>query len=52
MTDSRICCQRPSKYHIIYDCGSSDQDMILCEYHYNLHESFKQNIRSIEEIKN
>ena len=51
MSESRKCCKRESKYHIIYDCGLSDQDLILCDYHYNLHPSFKQHIKSIEELK-
>lgn len=50
--ESRKCCNRPSKYHVIYDCGLDDQDLTLCDYHYNLHEAFKKNIKSIEEIKN
>lgn len=48
------CCKRPGKYHIIYDCGGSspDQEVILCNYHYNLDPAFQRNIKSIEEIKN
>lgn len=48
----RKCCNRPSKYHIVYDCGLDDQDLILCNYHYSLDSVFQQNIKSIEELKN
>jgi len=45
------CCNTPGKYHIVYDCGpDSDQELILCEYHYGLHPAFKQNIKSIKEL--
>ena len=54
MQEPSKCCKRESKYHIIYDCGvsSPDQELILCEHHYQLNEAFQRNIKSIKEIKN
>jgi len=48
---SRKCCKRPSKYEIIYDCGPDpDQNLILCEYHYNLDPAFSRNIKTIKDL--
>ena len=47
---ARKCCKKPAKYHIIYDCGLDDQDLILCDYHYNRDSVFQRNIKSMERI--
>lgn len=47
---ARKCCNRPSKYYIVYDCGPEEQELILCQYHYDLDPSFKQYIKKIEEL--
>jgi len=48
----RVCCKkRPAKYKIVYDWPPEPEEVILCEYHYNLDPAFQRNIKSIEEIK-
>lgn len=50
MTDSKRCCTRPSKYRVIYDAGTGEQDLILCEFHYSSDKVFQRNIKTIEEV--
>lgn len=50
MSNSRKCCNRPSKYHIIYDAGMVEQDLTLCAFHYELDPVFQRNIKSIVEV--
>ena len=51
MRELRRCCKRSAKYQIVYDCGQEDQELILCDYHYNLDPAFQRNIKKIEEVK-
>ena len=46
------CCNKPGKYKIIYD-WQVPEELILCEYHYNLDPAFSdvQFIKKIEELK-
>lgn len=49
---SRKCCNKPSKYEIVYDCSPDpDQELTLCEYHYNLDPAFSRNIKTIKELE-
>jgi len=51
MMSFRKCCKNIAKYHITYDCGLEDQELFLCDYHYNSNDVFKKFIKVIEEIK-
>jgi len=46
----RRCCKRPGTKRIIYDCGIEDQELILCEHHYNLDPAFQRKIKKMEDI--
>jgi len=50
MSNTRKCCTRPSKYHIIYDAGIVEQVLTLCSFHYELDPVFRKNIKSIVEV--
>ena len=50
--EPRKCCKRPGTRKIVYDCGTNDEELILCDFHYNLDPVFQKHIRTIEEIKN
>lgn len=49
--EPRRCCKRPATKRIIYDCGIGDQELILCDYHYNLDPAFQRNIKKIEDVQ-
>jgi len=42
-------CGKDGKWHAIYSCGDSEQDLILCHDHYAMPE-FKKCCKLIEEI--
>ena len=45
------CCRRPATKQIIYDSGDKDQELILCDYHFNLDPAFQRNIKKLTELK-
>jgi len=52
MIQPRKCCDRLSKYEIVYDCGpDEDQFLILCEYHYNLDPAFSRHIKTMKVLE-
>lgn len=52
MNQIRKCCKRPGRYQIKYDCGRvPDQELILCEFHYNSDPVFQRNIKTMKEFE-
>jgi len=47
-----IGCKEKPKYDITYDSGTHDQNLVLCQKHYDSNPVFKQHVKKIEEIKN
>ena len=47
---SNSLCKKLPKWHLVYDAGIGEQDLILCEFHYNSDKVFQRNIKTIEEV--
>ena len=45
-----IDCKEKPKYEIIYDSGTHDQNLVLCQKHYDSNPVFKKNIKKIQEL--
>jgi len=48
----RCCKTRPERYRVKYSCGqNADEEIIICDFHFNLSPIMKEHIKKIEEIK-
>jgi len=48
---NRCCKTRPERHRVKYSCGENpDEEMILCDYHFNLSPIMKEHIKKIEDF--
>ena len=47
---SKRLCKKLPKWNAVYDSGIGEQNLILCEFHYNSDKVFQRNIKTIEEV--